>query len=125
MVIPGEVGQTFDVSENGYYSVEVKLGNCIDTSNCILVDNVYLKENSDLGEIKVYPNPSEGEFWIDRTIVNGEIEIFIYDVFGKLVTSLNLLEPKLYGFNLGGEKGVYFLLIRNDSKSKIIRLVMK
>jgi hypothetical protein len=67
-----------------------------------------IKENEfiSLG-LKVYPNPSSGEFFINSDIA---LELFIYNDLGQLLKSLNInaTTQKILVNNLS--KGVYLLL---------------
>jgi hypothetical protein len=55
--VPGAVGKSFTPSVTGSYAVKISLGNCVDTSACILVNLSSVNENDHGQEILVAPNP--------------------------------------------------------------------
>ncbi|NVK65399.1 MAG: HYR domain-containing protein, partial [Flavobacteriales bacterium] len=81
--IPGETSQSFTPAANGTYSVIVTLGNCTDTSACITVNSVGLKDLS-IEQLAVYPNPSlDGFFAVNY---EGTIEaIDVVDMLGRTI----------------------------------------
>jgi hypothetical protein len=64
IVISGATNQTYEISENGTYTVVVTLTGCSsDPSNEILILSVGISE-PDAAVVSVYPNPGTGEFWL-------------------------------------------------------------
>jgi uncharacterized delta-60 repeat protein len=61
--ISGATAQSFTVSANGNYAVEVTKNGCLSTSSCTSVSFVGINENSSTA-VSVYPNPSTGKFTI-------------------------------------------------------------
>lgn len=80
--IPGATNQSYTALVNGNYAVVVTLNNCSDTSSCFLVDNVGLND-AEKDALLIYPNPTEGVFYIDFT---GELnEVSVIDLSGRPV----------------------------------------
>lgn len=57
----GATSQTFTATSNGEYAVVITTANCSDTSDCIIIDSVGIREDGSNGAISIYPNPSNGE----------------------------------------------------------------
>jgi hypothetical protein len=83
-LIPGDTSQLFTATSNGEYAVIVNVGNCSDTSNCIVINNVGLAHLSLNKALTIYPNPSiNGLFHIE---FKGEIErMEVMDMTGRLI----------------------------------------
>jgi subtilisin family serine protease len=72
----------------------------------------------------VYPNPTTGELTID----NGELtmsDIEIFDIYGRIVSSHNLINTSSHHLiNISQlVPGIYFLKIKTDSTSEIIKII--
>jgi len=67
-VIPGETNQFFQATNNGEYAVIVTQNGCTDTTDCITIDKVGLKENTK-ETLKVYPNPTSNSFTISSDVL--------------------------------------------------------
>jgi hypothetical protein len=74
--------------------------------------------------VKVYPNPSGGEFIVESACLE-ETEISVYDFTGKMV-----IKPESLGatarINLQTySKGIYFLKVSCKEKSEVVKLVLE
>jgi len=116
-VIIGETGRLFTAQQNGSYAVEVSRGNCLDTSSCILVTSVGLNSVDETSnEIKIYPNPNNGSFFIDApsNLLKNKV-VLVYNVQGKMVYS-GTLENGKKQINLDDiESGIYLLRVGEES----------
>ena len=112
--VVGQTNPDFTAAVNGNYAVEISYNNCIDTTACYLVSNVALCQQCN-DEIQIYPNPVLDELNIVQLIPNQKIEIFIYDLYGRLV-----LNPKfIQHVNLSKLKsGKYILKLKSSSFNK-------
>jgi len=121
--IVGETGQSFTPSLNGNYAVELTENGCVDTSFCVPINSVGIFQN-DFGEnLKIFPNPTNGELLIDFGVTNENITILVLDVNGKLIHSKSYRQKKQVGITIEESPGVYFLTIfanENEAKVKLI-----
>jgi PKD repeat protein len=80
-IIPGATSMEYTPPINGEYAVIVTLANgCSDTSDCILINDLGLEEQSDFATL--FPNPGNGSFGISS--IGAKIsEIAIYDLTGR------------------------------------------
>ena len=112
-IISGETNQLFVVPSNGNYAVEVTQNGCIDTSTCINVSTVGLKETKH-NNISVYPNPTNGDVTISSESTFSKVELV--NTLGQKVTEYVILESSTHSFKLPEENGFYFIKIYfNDS----------
>jgi hypothetical protein len=116
-VVPSETNQSYTAIANGNYAVIVTIGNCTDTSDCAIVNEVGI---DDLGlsssDLKLYPNPTTGNLTIDLGELDN-VTISITSSIGKEVfkatdISKNKLEVSLAEFS----NGIYFVKIQNGGK---------
>lgn len=81
--ISGEVNATFTATANGQYAVILTKGNCVDTSDCVTIDNVGL-HSQDLSGYKIFPNPATNQFTITFDQI-GDYRIRLVNNFGQFV----------------------------------------
>ena len=90
-VLIGETNANFTPQQNGSFRVEVTQNGCVDTSDCITVNNVGIGEVSLSNNINIYPNPVHDQVnieWINGVTKNTLIRI--RDLSGKLIYSQEL-----------------------------------
>jgi hypothetical protein len=91
-IIAGATNQSYTASFNGDYAVIVTQNGCSDTSICINVNSVGLTENSNENNFSIFPNPATSKLSVtSETAIK---EIYIYDLLGKLVKQMNLVNSK-------------------------------
>ena len=79
-----------------------------------MVSNVALCQDCD-DEIQIYPNPVGNELNIKQLNPNEKVEIFIYDLYGRMVLNLQTTQH----INLSNLKpGKYVLKINSSRFSK-------
>jgi hypothetical protein len=122
-IIHGENDQSYIPNESGNYAVKVFQNNCIDTSSCI-----YFSPNAIhyplLNELKIYPNPTEGQIFIDLSNLKRPA-IKIYNALGLLVHESFDIKEKLYKYNIKGGSGLYIVVIILDSESRMFKIFRK
>lgn len=121
--IDGEVSQTFSPSLSGVFAVQLKSGDCLDTSACISFTNSSLTSNPFDNYYSIYPNPYNSFLIIQSKIT--EVHNFnIYDITGKIIYR-NTIHEGINTFLLDQfNEGVYILEIINENsiiKIKIIK----
>ncbi len=108
------------ISENGMYTVIVTDEYGCEFSADFLVDYASVEHNS-LGELKIYPIPSNG--LINIELDHSEIQnIFILDALGKQINNyqgLNTSKVLLNEHNLS--KGIYFIQIMDEFDNTITK----
>ncbi len=63
-LIPGANGQTYQVTENGFYQVIVTEDDCLDTSDVYYINNVSADDISGNSAVRIYPNPARDVVYI-------------------------------------------------------------
>jgi hypothetical protein len=79
-------------------------------------------EENELAEVKIYPNPSNGNLFI-KSLTNSNFKISITDVTGKIV----LEQKNVSEINLNQPNGIYFLKITDlqSGNSKTEKLIIQ
>jgi hypothetical protein len=121
--ISGETNQTFTPTANGNYAVIATISGCTDTSACMLVTGVGIKEKTaPANTVTIYPNPTTG--WITVSC-SGPIpeRITVINVLGE---TIKIVEPTSGNtrINLQDQPDmVYYVTVQYKESSKVIKLV--
>ncbi|KXH81456.1 reprolysin-like metallopeptidase [Chryseobacterium kwangjuense] len=78
-------------------------------------------------DIKIYPNPSDGNFFIKSRNLKGEVKMGMYDASGKLVFSSAYQSEtnSTKAFNVNVPKGVYVISITSSKGAYNTKLIIK
>ena len=117
--IAGATAQTFAATANGSYAAIVSNGTCSDTSNCVNITNVGIKENM-ISTISVHPNPTNDVVIVTMDASSAIVEVM--DVQGKLVQTTQIKSGDQVDLSTY-ERGVYTLRIKTESGTSIERIV--
>jgi hypothetical protein len=120
-VLVGDTLQSLTPTLNGSYAVEINLNGCIDTSDCMQINNVSIEE-IDGATIKLYPNPNKGSFTLDLGNTKAD-EIRILNSLGQEILVLQNANSQY--FNLDLKPGVYFVQIRTQKGINTVKFVVK
>ncbi|MCF8349460.1 MAG: T9SS type A sorting domain-containing protein, partial [Bacteroidales bacterium] len=72
--------------------------------------------------VKVFPNPSTGDFSVDATIAVKSI--YVFNSFGSVVLSNELVNQKTFNFDLTDHpKGVYYLKVATSMGINTVKIV--
>jgi hypothetical protein len=118
-LITGETKRFIKATYLENYAVEIKIGNCIDTSE--LIFNSF--QSSSIQDISnnsfsIYPNPIKDKFniYLNKKLVHGTFQI--YNLIGKLIFEGlidNSEQIQIDNFNL--DNGLYYIQINDYEKS--------
>jgi hypothetical protein len=75
-------------------------------------------------QFNLYPNPSNGSFTVDLPEVEGEVEIEIIDLTGRLIFSKTYFNTDKIQIDLDESNGMYVLKTKINSHSSIKRLIL-
>ncbi|MBN1788982.1 MAG: T9SS type A sorting domain-containing protein [Bacteroidales bacterium] len=119
----GSVNPTYTVTQNGTYSVTVTGQNDCQTSKTVRINlpSGFGDNEKTMGEIMIYPNPSQGLFRISLGYEeNRNLQVNIFNNQGQLVYSkeLTYLEPELEFIDIQHlPRGIYHIVIYAEEKS--------
>ncbi len=117
-IIPGATNQTFTPTHVGEYAVQIMIGNCTETSNCVVVNNVTLEENQLENGFDIFPNPFTREAKIVFNMPQTNTTIRLLDILCKELQSVSFsgTEYTLYRESLSAS--MYFVQI-TDASGKV------
>lgn len=78
--------------------------------------------------IKIYPNPTSGNFFIKSRDLGGDAKVLIYDMNGRLVYSsgFNVVSGEsTNAFDVKLQKGVYILKLSSPKENYNHKLIVK
>lgn len=114
--ISGEIGQSFEPTSSGEYAVEISNTSCTITTDCFSVTPVNTVELNALNQMKVFPNPSTGYFFLNFPDNQKKFEVEILDMFGRRIWSKTYSHDKVVEVDFDGTPGLYSVLIRSGSE---------
>lgn len=119
-VISGATSATYTPTANGSYAAIVTTANgCSDTSACVSINNVGIKENV-VSNISVHPNPTHDVVIVTMEAPSATVEVF--DAQGKMVQTTHIKSGDQ--IDLGAyERGVYTLKIKTEVGTSVERIV--
>ena len=123
--IPAATSANYVANSNGNYSVAITVGSCSDTSSCVNISTVDIIKNDFDNKLIIYPNPTNGYFYIDLGENQKNATITITNLLGKLILSKTYIDSQLLDIKLEEPTGVYILTVESGKKEAIIRLVIK
>jgi hypothetical protein len=122
LLIPGETSYSYTPQDSGVFAVIVQRGLCTDTSECYSTFSVGLTESSFVGQIKIYPNPSNGMVFIDRE-GSYSLDYQIFNIQGKLMKRGRLAADQNQ-FELPEAEGLYFVSFKDtEGNEKTYKLI--
>ena len=118
LAIAGATAQTYTVTANGSYAVVVNNGACDDTSSCVVIDYIGIKEVSK-DVISVFPNPTRDFVTVNMTAANATIEVV--DAQGKILQT-SIVENGGTISLASYETGMYIFRITTENGTSIHRI---
>lgn len=117
--ISGEDGVSFTPSGNGNYAVIIDDGECVDTSDCYLVDDVGIQVKS-THKLNIYPNPCSTFITVQG--INESAAYSIVDSQGRVISSGLIESDKIEVATISN--GVYYLIISEDEIEEKLRIII-
>ncbi len=122
VALPDDTLMSFIPSTNGSYTVEITLNGCVDTSDCVQMTRIGIEENLLYSEIKVFPNPSQGDVNLKLPQATNA-EITVQDILGRTIHSAELINASSYQFELADKPGIYILTLTIKGEKRSFKIV--
>lgn len=124
-MISGATSQSFTPTENGSYQVKIEVPGCGSVfSNCVVIDSLGIDDDVFSGKLKIYPNPSRGQFTIETgTIVTEKITVI--DNLGRIIKTVRPSSTKTELDIAGFSDGIYLIKIEDNNNISIKKVVLK
>jgi|GEM_PF-362535 len=115
IIIPGATSQSYLATANGNYTVmTTNASGCTATSNPFpIISFLGINTIDGTNVISIYPNPfsTSATLELKGSVLNGDIEIVIYDMLGREVKNMQLSPKSQSNTN---QSGMSFIIDRND-----------
>jgi hypothetical protein len=92
MMMSNETNDSISITANGDYAVVINNNNCSDTSDCVTVNNIGLREETQ-ATFRIYPNPTQGKVKVERdnfSSPTGTYQLQLVDSRGKVTQISNV-----------------------------------
>jgi hypothetical protein len=109
--------RTIDIAKEGWYALILSTGTCKDTTGCVFVSGLSIREESKNPSLRILPNPGNGiiELSLSEPLRNGIIQISNQN--GQLVYSNANSSGSIFQLDISAEAaGIYFLKIVSEQK---------
>ncbi len=117
--ITNENSQVFYPQNQGFYAVEISSLGCIDTSQCILIDDLGIDLTlSDFDNIAVYYNPNLKQIEISRAEHHLGEDFYVYNIAGQLVFKGQINNTKQI-INQEFNSGTYIIKLESGTVKKM------
>ena len=124
--ISGETNQDYSILKDGSYTVSVSSDHCMDTADCANIVYVGLVENTFLGEIELYPNPTDGKLIVEFENPHKSIQIKMVNALGAVVLKQISKDKKSITIDISSlPNGMYFLTLSESEKSATYKILKK
>jgi hypothetical protein len=84
-----------------------------------------VSENETNQNVRIYPNPTSGEFTIVSEALTGDARVSIYDVAGREVYSQNSTSIGSVLLTQKMEPGHYLVRINNARSNQTVKLIVR
>ena len=121
--INGANGQSFTASSNGSFAVIVSQNGCADTSMCIPLSVLGMKEKG-ISELQIAPNPNKGIFSIKSADNDFIYAISIVDVLGNRVFHQKYSGLPIVKMQLDLKSGIYLVETTGSLSNQVRKLII-
>lgn len=121
-VLPGDTSKTFTATANGVYAVEVIKDGCTDTSVCVTIATVDIKENDFSEGISCFPNPNQGVVSINAGGLK-DVTVNVYSIHGWLIYHAANINGSTHTFEFNKAAGIYIIEVSAQGKKQRFRMV--
>lgn len=121
-----ETGRGIRPQQSGNYSLQLRDNNCPSIRSSDFAYFMTSVADVTSGELRLYPNPSSGQFWFERSTSNGfAYELLLTDLQGRLIQTWSSSEQKLELQLADMPAGVYLLRYHSGFELNWMRLVKR
>ena len=119
----GTNSEIFTPAQIGDYKVEITIGSCTVTSNCITVTTLDTANFAEKSKFTMYPNPSKGIVNIES---DHDSDLSITNQLGQTIKTAKVTSDAINTINIESfADGIYFITEKKGSKLITHKLILK
>jgi len=122
-IINSETNQSFTATTNGDYAVIINKNECVDTSDCVTISIIGIIENSFSKAVQLYPNPTNGNIYINLGNQYSDVQVNIININGELIKKLSYEKAIDIILTLEEKQGIYFIEIISEHEKAVFRVI--
>ncbi len=112
----------FEPTNDGSYALQLSNQGCVETSECIQFVYIGLEEPESV-QFELYPNPSNGKFYIVNNAAQKINGVIVSDIYGNIVSNRSRLNGSMLEIDIDVSNGIYFVQIDSAYGTEIIKLI--
>jgi hypothetical protein len=122
--IDGETHKIFTAANDGNYAVIVTQNGCIDTSIVYAVTLTGQIESNFKHTISLYPNPSDGSFFIDLGSIYPKVEITLSELDGRILRKEYIINDSSIHLQFSEAPGLYLVIVAAANEKAVFKLTL-
>jgi PKD repeat protein len=123
VLIPGANAETLEIDEQGFYSVTVTTNAGCEATSSMFEANPVSVQDDELAGLKIYPNPTAHELFVELSEQSGKVQVRVYSAVGQLIHSSQHQSSLISIDAQSWSAGFYFLSIETATKSVTHKIV--
>lgn len=123
--IADETKHYFTSTQDGNFAVIVSNTCGVDTSECKSITIGKVKDNTLNSNLKVYPNPTSNDIFIELGEIYAFVSITVSDITGRIISTKELTNISNTKLSLDVNPGIYFIEISNGIDNKVVKKIIK
>jgi hypothetical protein len=122
--VAGATGQSFTATKSGSYAVRAVVSGCAAVSSCYSVTVSGIETNNFESRLKLFPNPSQEEFFIDLGERYSKVQIEIMDLDGRVRSVSTAQNEQIIPIHFSGANGLYFVSVNANEQKGFLKLMI-
>ncbi len=114
--IDGANEQAFHPTSTGEYALAITRSGCETISDCYMVIVSDVDDVDGNNQIRVYPNPTAKDLFVDLGDLNEDVLLEVFDAQGRLMSTQKTTGTGITRLSLDTNNGIYFLRVKNEEK---------
>jgi hypothetical protein len=121
-IIDGETGQSFMVTSDGSYAVEIMINGCMDTSSCHTVTTTAIFNRVSEEQILVFQGSDNRTVYVDMRDMYQNIILQVSDLNGRTIRKERYPQARKMKFTLEEPPGIYFITLVYDQHNSVVKI---
>lgn len=126
VIVPGANAQTFHPIGLGDYQAILDTGNCQSLPSNIIYISLLKVNETQIGNVKVYPNPTSGILNVDLAPGTGDVKMDIYNIIGQGLLHEEITGKEHYATDISYlPEGSYMVVLRQNGNTQTYKVQLQ